>query len=99
MYIHDLHPWNLTAAEAMHLQEQLRSQVIVENRLGDVGTVAGVDVAVKGGAARAAVVVLCYPELALLEVARAERNGIPLPDSGGTLAQLGEERVQETGRH
>ena len=68
MHIHDLHPWDVSPAEAIRLQEQLRSRVIVENHLGDLRTVAGVDVAVQGDVARAAVVVLRYPELDLLEV-------------------------------
>jgi hypothetical protein len=73
MYIHDLHPWDVTPAEALRLQEALCGQVIRENRLGEVRAVAGVDVAVQGDLARAAVVVLRYPGLALLEIARAER--------------------------
>ena len=85
MYIHDHHPWEVTPAEAIRLQEQLRSQVIVENRLGDVRTVAGVDVAVWGDVARAAVVVLRYPELELLEVASAERP-VTFPYIPGLLA-------------
>jgi len=71
MHIHDLHPWDVSPAEAIRLQEQLRGQVVAENHLGDLRTVAGVDVAVTGDVARAAVVVLRYPELDLLEVACA----------------------------
>jgi deoxyribonuclease V len=85
MYIHNLHSWDVTPAEAICLQEQLRSAVIVDNRLGDVRTVAGVDVAVWGDVARAAVVVLRYPELELLEVARAERP-VTFPYIPGLLA-------------
>jgi len=85
MHIHDLHPWDVSPAEAIRLQEQLRSRVIVENHLGDLRTVAGVDVAVQGDVARAAVVVLRYPELDLLEVARAERLGT-FPYVPGLLA-------------
>jgi deoxyribonuclease V len=49
----DLHPWNGSPDEAVLLQERLRPWVIVENRLGDVRTVAGVDVALQGDIARA----------------------------------------------
>jgi deoxyribonuclease V len=85
MHIHDLHPWDVTPDEAIRLQEQLRPRVIVENRLGDVRTVAGVDVAVQGDIARAAAVVLRYPELELLEVACTERP-VTFPYVPGLLA-------------
>jgi deoxyribonuclease V len=73
MHILDLHPWDVTPAEAIRLQESLRDQVIVENCLAEVRTVGGVDVAVQSEIARAAVVVLSYPDLELQEIARAER--------------------------
>jgi deoxyribonuclease V len=85
MYIHDLHPWDVSPAEAIRLQEALRSQVILENRLGDVKTVAGVDVGVRGDVARAAVVVLRYPELDVLDVARMDRR-VTFPYIPGLLA-------------
>jgi deoxyribonuclease V len=85
MYIHNLHSWVVPPAEAICLQETLRGRVIVENRLGEVRAVAGVDVAVQGDLARAAVVVLRYPGLALLEIARAERP-VTFPYLPGLLA-------------
>jgi deoxyribonuclease V len=85
MHIHNLHAWDVSPAEAIRLQEMLRSRVIVENRLGEVRTVAGVDVAVHGDIGRAAAVVLRYPELDLLEVARAERP-VTFPYIPGLLA-------------
>lgn len=85
MHIRHLDPWDGTPAEAVRLQERLRSQVIVENRPGEVRTVAGVDVAVASGVARAAVVVLSCPELELLEIARAERP-VTFPYIPGLLA-------------
>lgn len=72
MEIRWLHPWDVPPAEAIRLQEVLRHQAVVENRLGEVATVAGVDVSVLGEVARAAVVVLRYSDLAVLEVALAE---------------------------
>jgi deoxyribonuclease V len=85
MYIPNLHRWDVSPAEAIRLQEAFRSRVIVENQPDEVWTVAGVDVAVHGDAARAAVVVLHYPELELLEVARAERP-VTFPYVPGLLA-------------
>jgi len=61
------HPWDLTPAEAMALQERLRQEVIREDRIGGLGTVAGIDVGFEqqGRVARAAVAVLAYPGLEL----------------------------------
>jgi deoxyribonuclease V len=85
MHVHDLHPWDVTPAEAIRLQEALAGQVVVENRLVEVRAVAGVDVAVEDGVARAAVVVLGYPELDVVEIARAERP-VTFPYIPGQLA-------------
>jgi len=85
VHIYPLHSWDVSHAEAIRLQETLRGQVIVENRLGDVRAVAGVDVAVQGDVARAAVVVLRYPELDPLEVVCAERP-VAFPYVPGLLA-------------
>jgi deoxyribonuclease V len=73
MQIHHLHPWDVTPTEAIHLQEALSGKVVCENRLDDVRTVAGADVGVKGDIASAAVVVLRYPVLDVLEIAGAQR--------------------------
>lgn len=67
MKITPLHGWDVTPAEAMHIQCELRSRVATCPLVGPLQTVAGVDVGVRGGTARAAVVVLSYPELAVLE--------------------------------
>ncbi len=72
MQIRKLHRWDVSPDEAVRLQEALRRQVVAENCLGEVTAVAGVDVSVRGEVARAAVVVLRFPDLALMEVARAE---------------------------
>jgi len=56
-------------AEARAIQEHMRSQVITCDQLDEVKRVAGLDVGFEAGGAitRAAVVVLSYPELRLLE--------------------------------
>jgi len=61
--------WPENVAEARAIQEQLRSRVITENRLGAVNTVAGVDVGFeeKGNVTRAAVAALHFPQLDLVE--------------------------------
>jgi deoxyribonuclease V len=75
MKIHFAHPWNLEPAEAMALQRALRAHLVLEDRLGPVRRVAGVDVGFEanGTVTRAAVAVLGYPDLDLLETAIARR--------------------------
>lgn len=69
------HPWNLTPAEAIALQQQLRQRVERVDRLPEIRHVAGVDVGFEQGGAvtRAAVAVLAFPELRLVETALARR--------------------------
>ena len=64
-----LHEWNLKQDEAKALQRELAKHVIREDRLDDVGHIAGVDMAINeiSGMARAAVVMLSYPELEIVE--------------------------------
>jgi deoxyribonuclease V len=65
------HPWDVTAQEAIAIQEMLRHEVVRQDRIGDVDTVAGVDVGFEdeGKTTRAAVAVLHFPELELKESA------------------------------
>jgi deoxyribonuclease V len=64
-----LHEWTLTPEAAIALQRTLASQIIREDRLGEVHFVAGVDMAIneQHEAARAAVVLLSYPEMEIVE--------------------------------
>jgi len=64
-----LHSWDLTPKEAIALQTRLRGRVIREDQIGDVRSVAGVDVGFEdeGRTTRAAVAVLELPQLALVE--------------------------------
>lgn len=67
--------WPRRVAEARRLQEQLRSRVVTQDRLGVVETVAGIDVGYEknGTVTRAAVVVLDFPALTVREQAIARR--------------------------
>ena len=69
------HPWNLTPREAIALQNELRNRIITEDRLGPVSRVGGVDVGFEddGATTRAAVAVLSYPELELVETSIGRR--------------------------
>ncbi len=64
-----LHEWNLVPAEAIALQKQLAVRLELEDRLDPVTRIAGVDIGFEEGGeiTRAAVVVLTWPELTLVE--------------------------------
>ncbi len=68
------HSWDLPVGQAMALQARLAEQVIAQTTFNPevVRTVAGVDVGFRGDVARAAVVVLRFPELEPVDFARAE---------------------------
>ena len=72
MKIVSLHRWDVSPSEAMEIQQQLRSRVSMERTVGQVNTMAGVDVYFKGEVARAAIVVLSYPELTPLDYSLAD---------------------------
>jgi len=76
MRIRHRHPWDVTAAEAIALQRRLRNEVIADDRFTRIDTVAGVDVGFerRGAVTRAAVAVLTFPDLALVESAIARRK-------------------------
>lgn len=67
------HPWEVTPAEARAIQGRLRECVERRDRLPPVTRVAGVDVGFnrRRGLTRAAVAVLAYPSLELIEQAIA----------------------------
>lgn len=70
-----MNPWVLSPAEAVALQRELAPRVVLEDRLGTVRRVAGIDVGFEDGGAvtRAAVAVLDFPSLAVVETAVARR--------------------------
>lgn len=73
--IHDLHPWDVSPGEAVQLQHELAAQIITDQPLAldSFRLVAGVDVSVKEETSRAAVVVLSFPDLQVVEAAHAIR--------------------------
>ncbi len=64
-----LHEWDLSAAQAIALQKELALRIIREDRFEEVRTIAGVDMAIneQNEMARAAVVLLSFPALEILE--------------------------------
>jgi deoxyribonuclease V len=87
MQISYLHNWNVTPAEAIALQKELAQRVIYDRPLplDSVRLVAGVDVSVKGGTSRAAVVVLTFPDLQPVETVTAAQP-TPFPYVPGLLS-------------
>jgi deoxyribonuclease V len=73
--LHLTHPWAVSLEEARRIQTSLRERVEVEDRLGPVATVAGVDVGFEDGnrITRAAVAVLSFPDLGLITSAIARQ--------------------------
>lgn len=68
--------WPKTLEEAQEVQKRLRAQVITQDQLGEVSTVAGVDCGYEGDLTRAAVVVFSYPALAPLDAVVARRPSL-----------------------
>lgn len=66
------HSWAVSPEEAQAIQLSLAGKVSLVPDFGEVKRVAGIDMSAKD-VARAAVVILSYPELEVLEVKRAER--------------------------
>ncbi|HET9914145.1 MAG TPA: deoxyribonuclease V [Anaerolineales bacterium] len=67
-----LHNWNLTPEEAARVQTELRGRLVLTWDQRPVATIAGVDVSIKTEWARAAIVVLRYPELTPFEAVTAD---------------------------
>jgi deoxyribonuclease V len=81
MKLYREHSWDLSPKEAIGLQNHLKDEVILEDRLGPVRLVAGIDVGFEQSntVTRAAVAVLDYPSLEQHEqsVARQSFREIP----------------------
>jgi deoxyribonuclease V len=70
------HQWPVRIKEAIALQDQLRHRVVSRDLLGPVHRVAGIDVGFEdaGAVARAAVAVLSFPDLELVDSAVAKEK-------------------------
>ncbi len=75
MKIYSAHSWPQNVEQAREIQQKLRSKVIKDDRLADVNYVAGVDVGFEDNYATtvAAVAVLTFPQLELVQKAIASR--------------------------
>ena len=86
MHIPHLHDWTVTPREAIALQKQLAGRLVLDRPLdlSSVRHVAGVDVSVREGLSRAAVVVLSFPDLRVVETVLADAP-TPFPYVPGLL--------------
>jgi deoxyribonuclease V len=76
MKIYQRHEWSLSTEQAIAIQEQLSNEVITEDELKqNIEYVAGVDMGFEenGTVSRAAVAVLSYPDLQIIETSIAYR--------------------------
>lgn len=73
MQIKQRHAWDVTPEQAIALQQSLKSEIVTTDQLGPVHWVAGIDVGFEdeGQTTRAAVVVLSFPDLQVVEQAIA----------------------------
>jgi len=65
------HRWDLPPDEAQNLQKELSAKVIKKKTFESLSLIAGVDVGFRGDEAIAAVVVLRYPQMEVVETATA----------------------------
>jgi deoxyribonuclease V len=79
------HSWDVSPREAAGIQSSLRPAVEREDRLGPVGAVAGIDLAIRGGAATVAIVVLSFPDLRVADSVTLSR-AVTFPYVPGLLA-------------
>jgi deoxyribonuclease V len=79
------HSWDLSPKEAIALQRELAPQIDMSDANATFHTIAGIDVGIKGEIARAAVVVMTFPELQEVERVCSERP-ITMPYIPGLLS-------------
>lgn len=74
MKAHQLHSWQINIAQAQQIQQELATKVSKKSEVTKPHFIAGVDISAPNltGNARAAAVILSYPELKVIEVKTAE---------------------------
>ena len=78
--VQTLHEWEVSIAQAREIQFNLAKRVSTENKVVNPRLIAGIDISAPDaqGVARGAAVVLCYPELDIVEVKEAHSKiGFP----------------------
>ena len=87
MQVQNLHPWQVTPAQAEAIQRRLATLVSKRNEIAQPKFIAGVDISppTAQGVAKGAVVVLGYPQLTVVEIEVAEQS-ISFPYVPGLLS-------------
>lgn len=85
MQENSLHAWNVDAQEAERIQSALREQLVLAWDGRPVNLVGGVDIGLQSDVARAAIVILRYPDLTPVE-AVTSAAGLVFPYVPGLLA-------------
>ena len=79
------HRWDVSPAEAIRIQQDLAGLVRHEPLAAEPGTIAGVDVSIRGDRARTAIVVVSMPDLAVVDQTTWEGD-VPFPYIPGLLS-------------
>ena len=87
MQVQDLHPWQVTSAQAEAIQRRIATLVSKRKEIDSPKLIAGVDISPPDaqGMATGAVVVLAYPQLTLLEI-RVAKQRVDFPYVPGLLS-------------
>ncbi len=87
MKVECLHSWRVSTAQALEIQRRLAARVSKRSEVSTARFIAGVDISVgkRGGMATAAVVVLQYPELSVVET-KVARGKLDFPYIPGLLS-------------
>lgn len=85
MSLSELHAWDLEPKQAIAAQAELCDRLVLSWDGREITTVGGVDVGFEGDQARAAIVVLGYPELTPIEGVTS-KTPVPFPYIPGLLA-------------
>ena len=83
--IHHAHRWDVSPREAVAIQRDLAAEVRQEPLPSPIETIAGIDVSIRGNLAQAAVVVLRFPALEVVDRA-VWRGEVPFPYVPGLLS-------------
>ncbi len=83
--IHHAHRWDVSPREAVAIQRDLAAEVREEPLPSPIKTIAGIDVSIRGNLAQAAVVVLRFPSLEVVDRA-VWRSEVPFPYVPGLLS-------------
>jgi len=83
--VHHFHSWDVTPKEAIQIQQQLRTKVILRGKVGTHNLIAGADVAFVEDTAHACVVVLSFPKLEIVETV-VHKEKVTFPYIPGLLS-------------